>query len=317
MNFDDTIEDYHHSPKRYGGGRIIASALLYKINSFDIYSNPESFLNVDESKQNQCFALNNSSRQAIKNGDSIKKYIPDADKYDIFFHHFSNVHLNLNECRSQKQAVWPVGWRETVHPDSTNVLLFDKLCQEPQMSANHTIFEIVIGPKFETFKEYPKEDIIFQCSRHFSHYQSIIVAQLALKYGIKTYFAGPIENGYPLMDYIDNKTSFYLGVIDSETKRDFYKRAKLNTQFQNYPISATLAGKEAASYGCGILASSIGGWKHFIKDSVNGFFIKTEADFIKAWEKRDELSQKNCYDMGLPHSEENMVNSTLLALKNI
>ena len=45
--------------------------------------------------------------------------------------------------------------------------------------------------------------------------------------------------------------------------------------------------------------------------------MKTETDFIKAWEKRDELSQKNCYNMGLAHSEENMVNSVLHALKSI
>jgi hypothetical protein len=49
-----------------------------------------------------------------------------------------------------------------------------------------------------------------------------------------------IENGYPLMDYIDNKTTFYLGVIDSETKRDFYKRAKLNTRA---PIEGSWCGK--------------------------------------------------------------------------
>jgi len=317
MNFDDTIEDYHYSPKRYGGGRIIASALLYKLDTFDIYSNSESFVNIEKSKQNQCFSLDNAARQKIKNGDNIKKYIPNCDKYDIFLHHFSNVFLNLEGCRSQKQAVWSVGWREQINPNNKNILLFDHIGQEPQMVGNHKIFKIVIGPKFEQFKKYDKEDIIFQCSRHFPLYQSIAVAQLALKYNIKTYFAGPIENGYPLIDFIDNKNTFYLGVIDSETKQDFYKRAKLNTQFQNYPISATLAGKEAASYGCGILACPVGGWNLFIKEGLNGFFINNEIDFINAWEKRGELKQQNCYNLGLPHSEENMINSVLNALKAI
>ena len=317
MNLDDTVEDYHHSPKRYGGGRIIASALLYRLDTFDIYSNSESFVNIEELKKKQCFSLDNFARQKIKNGDNIKKYIPNCDKYDIFFHHFSNVFLNLEGCRSQKQAVWPVGWMEQINPNTKNVLLFDHIGQEPQMSATHKIFEIVIGPKFEEFKEYEKEDIIFQCSRHFHLYQSIAVAQLALKYNIKTYFAGPIENTYPLMDFIDNKNTFYLGVVDSETKQDFYKRAKFNTQFQNYPISATLAGKEASSYGCGILACPVGGWNSFIKEGLNGFFINNEIDFINAWEKRNELKQQNCYNLALPHSEENMINSVLDALKAI
>lgn len=317
MNFDDTSEDYHHSPKKYGGGRVIASALLYKMETFDIYANPKCFLNIDLSKQNQCIPLNNDSRQAIKNGESIKKYIPDADKYDIFLHHFSYVYLNLSECRSKKQAVWPVGWRESVNPKSENVLLFDAACQEPQTTGLHKIFEIVIGPKFEPFKKLLKEDIIFQCSRHFPRYQSIEVAQLALKYSIKTYFAGPIESGYPLIDYIDNKNTFYLGVVDSETKSQFYKRAKLNTQLQNYPISATLAGKEASSYGCGILASPVGGWNYFIRENVNGFFIRNESDFVKAWEARNKISQQDCYDVGLSHSEENMINSVLASLLSI
>lgn len=317
MNFDDTVEDYHHSPKKYGGGRVIASALLYKIETFDIYSNPKSFLNIDLSKQNQCFALNSDSRQAIKNGESVKKYISNADEYDIFLHHFSYVYLNLSECRSKNQAVWPVGWREFVNPKNKNVLLFDTVCQEPQMTGPHKIFKIVIGPKFEPFKEFPKEDIVFQCSRNFSSYRSVEVAQLALKYSIKTYFAGPIELGYPLMNYIDNKNTFYLGVINSETKSEFYKRAKLNTQLQNYPISATLAGKEAASYGCGILASPVGGWNYFIKENVNGFFIRNESDFVKAWEARDKISQRDCYDAGLDHCEENMINSVLGCLTSI
>jgi len=317
INAPDCIEDYSPSPTRYGGGRIVAACLLERLYNFHIYADAACFNNVKSERLSQCFALTNEDRESIKNGAPVKNYIAEADQYDLFFHHFSHVHLNLTGCRSQKQVVWPVGWRELIHPLNENVMLFDRQNQEPQFMGQSTIYDIVIGPKFEAFKEHPKEDIIFQCSRHFSHYQSIVVAQLALKYSIKTYFAGPIENGYPLMDYIDNKSTFYLGIIDSETKRDFHKRAKLNTQFQNYPISVTLAGKEASSYGCGILASPVGGWNHFIKEGINGFFIRSDVDFIKAWEKRNELSQKRCYNAGLIYSEEKMADSVLDALKNI
>lgn len=318
INAPDCIEDYSYaSVTRYGGGRIIAAALLEKLDTLHIYANPICFDNVRTGKINQCFSLGDEAREAIKNGAPIKNYIADADQYDIFFHHFSHIHLNLEGCRSQKQVVWPVGWREPVHPLNENIMLFDKENQEPQIQGTAKIYDITIGPKFEPFQEYKKKDIIFQCSRHFSHYNSILVAKLALKYEIQTIFAGPIENGYPLMNFVDNKTTHYIGVIDQKTKQDFYKRAKLNTQFQGYNISVTLAGKEAASYGCPILATPVGGWNSFIKPGINGFKFVTENHFIEAWEKRNLILQKHCYNEALQFSENRMVEMVLKALEEI
>lgn len=317
INAPDCVEDYSSCPTRYGGGRIIGAALLEQLNHFHIYANIACFDNVKHERLKQCFALSNEVRENIKNGAPIKKYIAEADQYDIFFHHFSHIYLNLEGCRSQKQAVWPVGWRESVHPLNTNVLLFDRDNQEPQFQGEAKIYDIVIGPKFELFQEYKKEDIIFQCSRHFSHYNSVTVAQLALKYGITTYFAGPIEAGYPLMTYVDNKTTHYLGVIDQKTKQDFCKRAKINTQFQDYNISVTLAAKEAASYGCQIWATPVGGWRSFIKEGNNGFVISSEENFAQAWKNRDKIKQADCYRWASKFDEERMVSSVLIALNEI
>ncbi len=318
-NYDDTVEGYSLDPTKakYGGGSVIFKHLLeYWKNSHDnvlcLAANPKCYTG-------ECpfISLNKEQRQALRNNVPLKAIIPNADDYDIFFHHFADVHLNLEGCRSQKQVVWPVGWRENVHPKHTHVMMFDIKNQQSHFTAPAKIYNIVIGPKFQPFQIYKKEDFIFQCSRHFKHYHSIDVAQMALKYGVQTYFAGPIEAGYPLMDYIDNKTTHYLGVIDETTKRDYYSRAKLNTQWQDYGISVTLAGKEAASYGCPILATRVGGWLDFIKPGINGDFIGLDEDFINVWNNRDNYPQEECYNYGLELSSDKMIETVVEALKDL
>jgi len=317
LNEDDLIEDYSLTPNKYGGGRIIAASLLDKLKDFFIYSNIKSFDNIDDNKKNQCFSLDLNSRRAIKSGLPLKNYIKNADEYDIFFHHHADVFLNLENCKSQKQAVWPVGWAETVHSKTKNILLFDPEVQATKYSEFAKIYKIVIGPRFEKFQEYKKEDFIFQCSRHCNEYQSIQLAQLCNKHNIKIYFAGPIVPGYELLNFIDNKNSFYLGSISQEIKIAFMKKSKFNAQLQTYPISATLTGKECSSYGVSIMASEIGGWKNYIKHGINGFFIRNENDFFNAWENRDKIKQKDCYELGLEHSEENMIALVIQSLTNI
>jgi len=317
VNESDCIEDYHVAPKKYGGGRIIAAALLNQLDDFHIYGDEKCFDGIPIEKRKQGHFLCERERQAIKNGAPLKNYIPNSDEYDIFFHHFAATYLNLQGCRSQKQVVWPVGWREIVHPYHKHVLLFDIKNQEPQLTSNHKVYNIVIGPKFPVFQEYPKEDMIFQCSRHCRAYHSIEVAYYALKHEITTVFAGPIDKDYPLLNFINNKITYYLGVIDQKTKEDFMKRAKVNTQFQDYNISVTLAAKEAASYGCTIFATKMGGYKNFIKDGVNGFFIFSDMDFCNSWNKLDDIKQINCYNEALQFSEDKMVESVLSALNDI
>jgi glycosyltransferase involved in cell wall biosynthesis len=317
LNEDDFIEDYSLTPNKYGGGRIIAASLLDKLKDFFIYSNIKSFDNIDFNKKNQCLGLDLNSRRAIKSGLPLKNYIKNADEYDIFFHHHADVFLNLENCKSQKQAVWPVGWAETVHPKTKNILLFDPEVQAAKYSEFAKIYKIVIGPRFEKFQEYKKEDFIFQCSRHCNEYQSIQLAQLCNKYKINIYFSGPIVSGYPLLEFINNQNSFYLGSISQELKRDFFKKAKANVQIQTYPISATLTGKEAGSYGVPIMASEIGGWKNYIKHGINGFFIKNEEDFINSWNNLHAIKQENCYNLALNHSEDKMVELVVKSLQDI
>lgn len=314
LNYPDFFEDYSYMPKRYGGGRIVPAPMMELFNDFLIYADPRSFDNVRPDKLSQCRALSWESRQAIRNGAPLKDFISQAESFNVFFHNNTNIHLNLEGLKAQ-QVVWAVGWSETVHPENTNVIFFDRFHQQPLLShGNHIIYDIVIGPKIEPFQEYQKEDLIFQCTRHEKCFQSMEVAQLSLKYGIKTIFAGPIQHGYPLRDYIDNKTTIYLGLISQEEKIKYNKIAKAHTQFQSWPTCATLSAKEAMSYGTFPIALPIGGWPDFIKNGVNGFIINSEADFVAAWEKRNTISQRECYNTACEHSEDKMIEKMQQAL---
>ena len=61
------------------------------------------------------------------------------------------------------------------------------------------------------------------------------------------------------------------------------------------------------SYGSFPIALPIGGWPDFIRNGVNGFIINSEQDFINAWNNRDKISQRECYNTALEHSEDKMV----------
>lgn len=317
LNFLDCYEDYSYAPIKYGGGRIVAGAFLEKSDDFYVYADERSFTNVRPEKQKQCIVLPWEKRKHIRDGKPLKDVIPNADDFDLFVHHFTNLHLNLDGCRNPKQTLWSIGWSETVNPANTHVIFFDFIHQQPLMSIQHKIHHAVIGPKYEPFQVYKKQDFIFQCTRHTGCFQSLAVAQFALKYRIPAIFAGPIEHGYPLMEHIDGRTTTYLGVIDSETKMKYNKLAKFHTQFQNYPTCLTLSAKEALGCGTPILAMPIGGFQDFIKPGENGYFITKEEDFLQAWQNRDKFDQRKCYDSVQAWSEEKMLSSFQAAFDDI
>jgi hypothetical protein len=320
LNEGPLFEDYAYDPKNYGGGRIIAASLLEKFSDFHVYGYPNCFENVRFNKKQQCFVLDLDTIKKIKFGYPINQLLPQINQYDIIFHHTYNISINRSECPNIIEVVWPVGWRETVHHNIKHILAFDRDHQETVYPSDANIYDIVIGPQMPTMQEiltYEKEDFIFQCSRHCDMYQSILLAQICNKHSIKAYFAGPIDPGYPLLNFIDNKNTFYLGSIPEKLKIDLYKRSKVNTQLQNYPISVTLSGKQAAGYGNIIFATNIGGWKDYIKNGVNGFFVNNEDDFIEAWKNRNAINPLDCNRIASEHSENNMINSVIKALNQI
>jgi glycosyltransferase involved in cell wall biosynthesis len=311
---DELVEDVSMSPSKYGGGRVVSASFLDTFDNFHIYANEKCFENVREDKKSQCFVLSDEDRKYLRNGenllDVISIYMSD---YDLILHHFSNININIGV----PTLVWPVGYSEPIHPLNKHIALFDKNNQSPRFFSNdHVIYDVVIGPRMPEFQEYKKEDFIFCCGRLTPTYQSIQIAQLARKYEIPVVFSGPIDRDYPFLDYLSDYAS-YLGVIDHATKMEYNRRAKMTAQLMNYPISVTLSMKEAAAVGVGCLATPVGQYRSWLKEGVNGYFVRSEQDFVSGWEKRDLLLQKNCYNNVLQFSENKMIEMFLQAFEAI
>lgn len=322
---DEMRENYSATPSTYGGGRVVGAAFLSKFDNFHIYGPSECFNEVGYPKTGQCFVLQDYERRAIREGQLIDDVIgPYLSKnYDLILHHFSQIYINT----TLPTLCWPVGYAEPIHPNNKHIALFDQNNQSPRFySNNHVIYQVAIGPKIPPFQEYKKDIPFFNVGRITPTYQSIQIAQLAHKYQVPMVFAGPLDgNGYgdEFLKLVDGNIVQYLGVVDNATKIEYYKRSMATCQFMNYPISVTLSMKEHAGYGGGVMATSVGQYRTWVKDlhthpdTGNGFFIQSEKDFEVNVKNLVELNQKSCYDSVLQFSEEEMINKFITAFQII
>lgn len=314
LNYPDHYESYAVNPKRYGGGRIFASWAKELIPNFHIFSSVDSFKDLSEKDSvDHCNVITNEQQQAIREGQLISEVIPETKDVDIFVHHFSNIHINT----TKPQIVWCLGFGEHIHPDNKHVMLYSRNRQQPRIThSSHIIYDVVIGvPIPSKFEYYEKEDYIFQCTRHVPEFGSIEVAKLCNFFNIKCIFAGPINNNYPLLDYINNTNTFYIGSISNEEKIEYTKKARLYTFIHSWPTPFNLSAIDALAYGTPILATSVGFWPDLIQENKNGFIINNEQDFIKAWENSSKIDQKNCYDIASNYTVDIMMKSFHNAIK--
>lgn len=308
LNYPDHYESYAVNPQRYGGGRIFAAWAKELIPNFHIYSSEKSFIDLsDKDSINNCHRITLEQQQLIRDGAKIIDVIPETKDIDIFVHHFSNIHINTEKL----QIIWCLGYRELVHPENKHIMLYSRNRQMPIIQTpDHIIYDVVIGvPAPKEFSYYQKEDFIFQCTRHVPEFGSIYVAQLCQKYNIKCLFAGPIGDNYPLLNYIDNVNTFYLGTISNEEKIEYTKRARLYTFLHSWPTPFNLSAIDALAYGTPIASTSIGFWPDLIEENKNGFIINDEHTFITAWEKSLNIDQQNCFNTSQKFTVDKMIDS--------
>lgn len=312
LNYEDHFESYSIKPTKYGGGRIFASWAKEALPDFHIFSNPKSFedlqLNSFNERKNHCHPITNAQRMAIRDGAAIESVI-DSEvirNTDIFVHHFTNIHINT----PKPQIVWSIGFKELINPKHTDVMLYDFKNQHPIVSnLEHKIHSISIGSLNNSFAKYPKENFIFQCTRHVREFGSIEVARFCRNNKITGVFAGPINEGYPLLAEIDGKYTHYLGVIEEQAKENLTKRARLYTFLHKWPTPFNLSAVEALGYGTPIVATKVGFWPDFIIEGKNGFLIDDESELLNAWEKSKNISQSDCYNSVVKYSLKNMIHS--------
>jgi hypothetical protein len=321
LNYPDHYEDYSVEPKKYGGGRVMAAHAKEWFNDDDnefwIYSNPKSFENVTcLERQDRCIGLNDGERQRLRNGEHISNIIPDADKFDLIVHHFTNIWIHTGGLKA-KQVAWSLGYSEVVHHDAPYVILYNDYQAPRFQSSNTQVLYARIGKPLPPFKPCKKEDFIFQCTRHTQVFGSIEVANFCKVHKIKGVFAGPIDKGYPLMDYIDNVNTRYIGVISEPQKQNLTSSARLYTFIHRWPTPMNLSAIEALSYGTPIAATNVGFWPSLVKDKVNGFLINNAEDLVRAWEEASKIDQYECWSTASEYSAEKMLKEFRAAFEKV
>lgn len=301
-------EHYSVKMKCHGMGDIVAW-LRNSLDNFYVHSDKESFEMLEPvDKKDRCVVLTCEEKQALIAGEPVENIIPNAESYDIFAHHNVSVHLNTENI-NKIQTCWAVGYLEKAHRLNKDIMFFNLDYQKPVFETEHRCFSIKIGKACPTFQFYEKEDFIFQATNHFNKFQSIEVAQICNNNNIPIIFAGPIDKGYPLLDYINNKTSFYKGEIGYEEKIELTKKARAHTLVHSVPIPFTLSGLEALSYGAPLITSRHGFWPTFIKPGVNGFLISDAEEFVNAYKGCFSIDQFDCYKYAFEYDIQKVVTS--------
>jgi glycosyltransferase involved in cell wall biosynthesis len=301
-------EDIRLNPKKYGGVGRTLRILSDNIDDFFIVGNKDLI-----DKSYKFIGLERKELDNIRGGEELSNYI--KEDYDLIFHTCPNINLNTEI----NQLVWVVGQGENVHVYNKNILLHNKRNQKPILfSEDHKIHEFVLGIDIPPFKQHIKEDFLVQVSNHFPHINSISLASLCIKYGIKCYFGGPISEGYPLLEYIDNKNTFYLGEIPEQEKIDLVSRASFYVSLYSFPINEPpLSIKQSLSLGTPILSNMIGGIKDLLQDGINGFNVFNEDSFLNAWNNRKNINYLDCYNSSLNYSKDKMIDSFKRVLEDL
>lgn len=305
---DELIEDYSRNSNKYGGGRCVAAALMPFMNDnghhMEIWADNKCFENVEEKYKKFCRHLTKEEKVELKNNIPLSKWAKD---FDIVLHSFHSIKINC-EGTNTKDVTWLVGYAEHVNPLNTRVILYNDY-QFPRITNSNTkIYRARIGVSVPEYKEYEKGNYIFSCHRQALFFGSEIMMQLAHKYKFRYITAGPIEQSFKnIIDYIDNKYVTYLGVIDNDTKVDFYSHAYCSTSLHSWPTPFNLSACQSLAFGTPVIATNVGFWPSFIENGKNGFIVNTENDFMNALAKCSSIKPRDCYESVKRFSEENMI----------
>ncbi len=281
-------EQYGLQPTRYGGGAVVARYLKEDPEvDFHVFAPQEAFENVGTTERvDRCHSLPPEVCQYLRQGGLLTEVFPAARLFDILLH--PHTCETINRGALQRPLAHFCGFQgDAGHPGNDYILLYD-----PSFRAQfgERAKYVRIGkPVPETWPGYEgRERMVFQCSRHDDHLGGIPLAERCLREGFKGVFAGPIHNGYPLLEHIDNKTTFYLGEIDEATKLGYCRRAGLFGLLQSWdklPFNQSII--EAQGQGTPIYTYPKGPFlSTYLKDRYNGFDA-SECSLTQAWTAAD------------------------------
>jgi glycosyltransferase involved in cell wall biosynthesis len=318
LHKNDIHEDYSIYPKRYGGAATFAryakQILNNKDHSFKILALKDSFSSYTDEDNKNFYALNDDQINAINSFHPIKDVISDIDLSDLDIIMFHHDFFTLNtQALKAKKVYWPLVGNSTCHPNNDLMLLYSKnlQCYYNPSTTKIALFQIGVNVP-DSFNIYNKENLIFQCTQHVDTFNSIEVAKKAIEIGYKAIFAGPIFNNYNLLDYIDNKNTFYLGQISEEEKILNMQKAKFSTFLHKHETPFNLSILESMAYGVVPICSNNTFFRSIINND-NGFIYN--GSFKEAAENYNTNMQINCYNTAKMFSKENMIISFLSAVQ--
>lgn len=305
--------------KGYGGGACFGRFALILLNNgkdtFHILGPHDSFQDISEDENPHCcFPLDEGKLSFLRGGGNVRDVHPSIDEYDLVLYHHDVFYLNISGCKP-KLAHWALmGDSGAQHPSCPNTLLY----RPGEKNRYGNGYKIVIG-KFvsSVFVDSPREDMIFCCGRADGHFNTIETAKFCLETGIKGVFAGPILDNYPLMDYIDGKTTFYLGLISEREKMEYTKRAMVTTYLHTWETAFNLSAVESLSVGTPIIAAKRGCFRYLLKEGINGFYWKPGDDLMELYEKCKTLDREKVWETAKEFSHTAMVNSFYTAFEKI
>lgn len=311
-------EQYGLYPTKYGGGAVVARYLKQDSEvDFHVFAPKEAFENLrEEDRADRCFILPLEIREALKRSYPIDRINGlDINAFDIILHPHTCGSLNRGNWKGP--IVHFSGFDgKAGHPSNDYVLLYD-----PSFRAQfgERAKYVRIGkPVPDMFVPHVKDPYIFQCTRHDDHQNTIEVAKACRAAGIRGVFAGPIHNGYPLMDHIDGKTTIYVGEINEESKLELCRHATLFTLLANWDLPFSQSIIEAQGQGTPIWVNKRGPFlETYLKHTINGFdasLFTLEQAFHSA---RMVDMQKECWEAALAYSVPVMCESFKRAFREI
>jgi len=321
LHKNDIHEDYSVLPKRYGGAATFArhakQVLNNQNNEFKIFAMEESFSSYTDLDNTNFQKLSENDIKRLNNFEPVSNLFPELINFDLFMFHHDGFTINKHGLKA-KNVYWPLVSNSSCHPNNDLLLLYSNnlTCF---YSSNHTkvdLFKIGVNTD-KIFEQRIKEPLVFQCTQHVDTFGSIEVAKECLKYNYKCFFAGPIFNSYKLLDYIDNKTTFYLGQISQDEKINLYKKATFSTFFHKHETPFNLSLIEGFNYGVIPICVKNTFFNSIIQEGENGYFYNNNFKEIIDKTNLKEM-QKNCFNTAQLFSKEEMIRLFLLAVnKNL
>lgn len=323
FNCSSFYEDYSAvDPEGYGGGSTFgrwARILLNDDqNNFFLFAPAECFRNIKtkEDRPDKCIPVDKNVLMSIRAGVPISSFF-NLDKFDIICHHNTCEHSITKGSIKAPLVQWSgFGDGAAISFGAEYALLYHKGKSAP--FSHQKVKYVKIGkPVPKEFQEFKKFNYVFQCSRHDDLMGSIEVAKKCKENGIVGIFAGPIHNGYKLLDYIDNTHTFYLGSIDEKQKMDLYKDAAMFTLLANWDVPFNQSIIEAQGVGTPVLVNRIGPFlSEYVKPDKNGFFYNG-SNFLDCFRKVSNIKQIDCWVAAREYSVEEMVGSFKRAFEEI